>query len=195
MLNPLIIPILAYLRQQNSSCSLVDLVNLCEQDLLLLIGKDVDFQIIIFQKNFFVMNALYQIQSNIQTEGFTLTILPLDIFMVPNHDESKSALTKRDTDLASYYLDCSNLTSITTEEVEDLFSSFWQKYSALDKIDSALTDLGLTQGADWFEVRQAYKKKVAISHPDKGGCSEDFIKIREAYEVLSFSYHRADANY
>ncbi len=190
MINPLIIPILAYLREQSSACSLVDLVNLCEQDLISLIGADVDYQIAIFQKNFFVMNALYQIQRDIQTEGFSLTILPLDIFMVPNHDESKSALTKRDTDLASYYLDWSNLSSITAEEVEAIFISFWQKYSALDKVEAALTNLGLAQGADWFEVRQAYKKKVAISHPDKGGCADSFIKIREAYEVLSFSYHR-----
>ena len=111
MINPLIIPILAYLREQNSSCSLINLVNLCEEDLLLLIGKDVDYQVGIFQKNFFVMNALYQIQSDIQTEGFSLTILPLDIFIVANSDESTTALTKRDTDLASYYLDWSNLTS------------------------------------------------------------------------------------
>ena len=190
MNNPLIIPILAFLKEQNCACSLVDLVNLCDQDLLSLIGKDADFQIVIFQKNFFVMNALYQIQRDIQTEGFSLTILPLEILMVPNHDESKSALTQRDTDLASYYLNWSNLNSITTEEIEALFTNFWQKYSAVDKVVAALSTLELTQGVDWFEVRQAYKKKVAISHPDKGGCAESFIEIREAYEVLSFSYRR-----
>ena len=67
MVNPLIIPILAYLREQNSSCSLINLINLCEQDLLILIGKDVNYQIGIFQKNFFVMNALYQIKNDVQT--------------------------------------------------------------------------------------------------------------------------------
>ena len=193
MINPLIIPILAYLREQNSSCSLINLVNLCEEDLLLLMGKDVDYQVGIFQKNFFVMNALYQIQSDIQTEGFSLTILPLDIFIVANSDESTTALTKRDTDLASYYLDWSNLSGVTAEKVEALLTSFWQKYSVLDKLETSLTTLELAQGADWLEVRRAYKKKVAISHPDKGGSAEDFIKIREAYEVLSFSYHSADA--
>jgi len=190
MHNPLIIPILAYLRKQNSVCSLVDLVNLCDHDLLSLIDKDVDFQIVIFQKNFFVMNALYQIQSDIQTERFSLTILPLEIFMLPYNDESKSALSKRDIDLANYYLNWSNLNSITTEEIEALFTSFWQKYSAVDKVKTALNTLGLYQDVDWLEVRQAYKKKVAISHPDKGGCAERFIEIREAYEVLSFIYRR-----
>jgi hypothetical protein len=191
MVNPLIMPILAYLREQNSSCSLINLINLCEQDLLILIGKDVNYQIGIFQKNFFVMNALYQIKNDVQTEGFSLTILPMDISMVPNYDKSKSTLANRDTELANYYLNWSNLESITTEEVEDLFNSFWQKYSAIDKVDMALTSLGLKQDADWSDVRQAYKKRIAINHPDKGGCAERFIETREAYEVLSFSYRKS----
>jgi hypothetical protein len=189
MTNPLIIPILGYLRAQSSSCSLIDLVNLCEQNLLSLIGKGVDRQVVTFQKNFFIMNALYQIQRDIQTEGFLLTIFPLDICMVPNHATGKDSLTTRDNNLARYYLDWSNLNSITVEDVQALFSSFWQKYRAGDKVDEALTTLGLTQDVDRFQIRQAYKKKVAISHPDKGGCAEDFIKIREAYEVLIASHH------
>lgn len=191
MINPLIILIQGYLRQQNRSCSLVDLVNLCEQDFPLLIGKNVDLQVVIFQKNFFIMNALYQIQHDIQNEGFSLSILPLDICMVPNRVEGKCALTKRDTELARYYLDWSNLTSITVEEIEELFSSFWQRYRAIDKVEAALTTLGLDQNVDWYDVRKAYKRKIAISHPDKGGRAHDFIKIHEAYKVLSFSYHEA----
>lgn len=189
MFNPLVMPILRYLRERNSACSLIDLVNLCEQDFLTFIEKDIDFQVITFQKNFFVMNALYQIQRDIQKEGLSLTILPLDICMVSNRTEGKFSLTKRDTELASYYLNWSNLKSITVEEVEALFSSFWQKYRAVDKVDTALTALGLAQFDNWLEIRQAYKKKVSICHPDKGGSVEDFIEIREAYEVLSFRYH------
>ena len=190
MTNPLIISILGYLRKQNSSCSLVNLVNLCEQNFLSLILRDVDPQIVIFQKNFFVMNALYQIQRDIQTEGFLLTIFPLEICMIPNRAGAKETLTTRDNDLARYYLDWSNLNNITVEEVETLFSSFWQRYRAVDKIDNALTTLGIGQDADWFEIRQAYQKKIVISHPDKGGCVDDFIETREAYEILRVSYHR-----
>ena len=190
MTNPLIILILRYLREQNNSCSLVDLVALCDLDFLSLIPRDVDPQIVIFQKNFFVMNALYQIQRNIQPEGFSLTIFPLEICIIPNRAGAKNTLTTRDTDLACYYLDLSNLNNITVEEVEALFSSFWHRYSALDKIDAALTTLGVDQNVSWSEVRQAYQKKIVISHPDKGGCADDFIETRAAYEVLRFSYHR-----
>ena len=189
MNNPLIISILGYLREQNSSCSLVDLVDLCEQDFLSLILRDVDPQIVIFHKNFFVMNALYQIQRDIQIEGFLLTIFPLEICMIPNRVEAKDTLSTRDTDLVHYYLDWSNLNNITVEEVDILFSSFWQRYHAVDKINAALTTLGIDQDVGWFEIRQPYQKKIVISHPDKGDCADDFIETREAYEILRCSYH------
>jgi hypothetical protein len=188
--NPLIIQILGYLRERKSSCSLIDLVNLCEQKLHSLIGKNVDHQIIIFQKNFFIMNALYKIQRDIQSEGFSLIIFPLNICIVPNSAGNKAAMTVRDIDLARYYLDWSNLDSITVEEIEALFSSFWQRYRAVDKVDAALMTLGLDQDVDWTSIRKAYKNKISISHPDKGGSAESFIEIREAYEILSLSFHR-----
>lgn len=190
MNNPLIIPILGYLREQSSSCSLIDLVNLCDQDFLTLVGSELDFQVVIYQKNFFVMNALYQIQRDIQSEGFLLTIFPLEICIVPHLVGNKETVATRDTDLASYYLDWSNLSNITVEEVDALFSSFWQRYQAIDKVDAALTTLDLEQDVDWFDIRKAYQKKIAINHPDKGGCAEGFIEIRKAYEILRFCYHR-----
>ncbi|MCJ8321129.1 MAG: hypothetical protein MJK12_15930 [Colwellia sp.] len=189
MNNPLIIPILGYLKEQSSSCSLIDLVNLCDQEFLTLVGSELDFQVVIFQKNFFVMNALYQIQRDIQSEGFLLTIFPLEICIVPNLEGNKKSLATRDNDLARYYLDWSNLSNITVEEVDELFSSFWQRYQAKDKVEAALTTLDLDQDVDWFVIRQAYQKKIAINHPDKGGCAEDFIEIRKAYEILRFRYH------
>ncbi|TWX52591.1 DNA-J related domain-containing protein [Colwellia hornerae] len=190
MTNPLIITILGYLKKQNSACSLIDLVNLCEADFLLLLKKDVDLQVVIFQKNFFIMNALYQIQRDIQNEGFLLTIFPLEICLVPNFAAAKGTLAIRDTELAQYYLNWANVNNITVAEVASLFSSFWQRYQAVDKVDAALTTLGVDKNIDWFGIRQAYQKKIAITHPDKGGCAADFIEIRQAYEVLSCSYHR-----
>jgi hypothetical protein len=190
MTNPLIISILRYLREQKSSCSLLDLVKLCEQDFLALILTDVAPQIAIFQKNFFVMNALYQIQHDIQTEGFSLTIFPLEICLMPNCAGVKNSLTTRDNDLAHYYLNWSNLNNITVEEVESLFAGFWQRYQAVDKVGDALTTLGLDQVVDWSKIRQAYQKQVFINHPDKGGSADDFIKTREAYEILRFCYYK-----
>jgi hypothetical protein len=188
MTNPLIIPLLEYLKKQHNSCSLIDLVNLCKDDLILLIGKEEDPQLVLFQKNFFVMNALYQIQRDIQTEGFLLTIYPLEICLIAKDSANEHSLTTRDSDLAYYYLDWSNLNNITADDIDALFVSFWQKYRAVDKVDAALATLGLEKDVNWLDIRQAYKSKVTLSHPDKGGSPEDFIEIRKAYEVLSVSY-------
>jgi len=199
MVNPLIIPILEHLRAQHSACSLIDLVNLCQPDFLELIEPNADVQIVIFQKNFFVMNALYQIQRDIQSEGFLLIIFPIKISLVPNYvsanvdsdddkDEHKNALTTRDSALADYYLDWSNLSSVTVEEIELLFANFWQRFRAVDKVDAALSTLGINQEADWLKIREAYQKKIITNHPDKGGSAEDFIEIRKAYEILSCRY-------
>ncbi|GAA0814116.1 DNA-J related domain-containing protein [Colwellia asteriadis] len=203
MVNPLIMPILEYLRKQKKTCSLIDLINLCQQDLLALINKNVDEQIAIFQKNFFIMNALYQIQQEINNEGFLLKIFPLEIYIVPNviknGDTNTAVIQKslsedeasRDKKLAHYYLDWQNLTSVTLEEIDTLFSGFWQRYNAADKVSSALATLGLSKNSPWTDIRQAYQKKVKLTHPDKGGCAQDFIEIRQAYEVLSISYRNA----
>ena len=176
MTNPLIIPILGFLREQHSSCSLLDLVKLCEPDFLSLIGKEIDLQIVIFQKNFFVMNALYQIQRDIQSEGFLLIIFPMGISMVPNRTAGKAGLATRDTDLARYYLDWSNLINITVADVEALFSSFWQRYQAVDKVDAALTALGLDHNVDWSEIRQAYQKKLPLVIPIKAVAQKTLSK-------------------
>ncbi|MBU2869869.1 DNA-J related domain-containing protein [Colwellia sp. E2M01] len=191
MANPLIIPILGYLKQQKCACSLLDLVDLCQSDLASLIGEDVEPQIALFQKNFLIMNALYQIQRDIQSEGFLLNIFPMQITLTTNNSDIEYALTSRDSDLGDYYLDWGNLNNVTAEEVDELFASFWKRYNAVDKTESALASLELTLDVTWTEVRQAYLKKIAICHPDKGGNTEDFIAIREAYEVLSVNYQRA----
>ncbi|TMM46459.1 DNA-J related domain-containing protein [Colwellia ponticola] len=189
MTNPLIIAILRYLREQNTSCSLIDLVNLCQHDLLALIPNNIEPQLVIFQKNFFVMNALYQIQRDMQEQGYTLSISALAISLHSGAVKAKTALSMRDNDLANYYLDWSNLSDITTEEIDALFSRFWQGYSALAKVEEALKTLGLAYNVEWFEVRQAYQKKIFVNHPDRGGCADAFIDIRTAYEILKHYFH------
>lgn len=45
--------------------------------------------------------------------------------------------------------------------------------------------LEITKNASQDDVKKAYRKKVLVCHPDKGGDSEVFKKIQQAYEVLS----------
>src|SRR5574344_2077019 len=54
------------------------------------------------------------------------------------------------------------------------------------KIEEDLYEsLGIDRNADQEEVKKAYRKKAAKSHPDKGGDEEEFVKISIAYKILS----------
>ena len=48
----------------------------------------------------------------------------------------------------------------------------------------ALRTLGLRKGATPEEIKKAYKRLAREHHPDKGGDSDAFIKIHDAYESL-----------
>lgn len=45
--------------------------------------------------------------------------------------------------------------------------------------------LGVSRGASQEEIKRAYRKLAHEHHPDKGGDSERFKQINEAYQVLS----------
>ena len=44
---------------------------------------------------------------------------------------------------------------------------------------------GLKRSASDDDMKQAYRKAVLKTHPDHGGTSESFIKVREAWEYFS----------
>ena len=58
-------------------------------------------------------------------------------------------------------------------------------FSAAGMYESdALRTLGLRKGATPEGIRKAYKRLAREHHPDKGGDSNEFIKIHDAYESL-----------
>ncbi|TSC92366.1 MAG: molecular chaperone DnaJ [Candidatus Berkelbacteria bacterium Licking1014_85] len=50
--------------------------------------------------------------------------------------------------------------------------------------------LGVAKGASTDEIKRAYRKLAHQHHPDKGGDSEKFKEINEAYQTLSDSQKR-----
>lgn len=47
------------------------------------------------------------------------------------------------------------------------------------------TILGVSENASADEVKKAYKQRALETHPDQGGNQEEFLKVQEAWEVLS----------
>ena len=55
----------------------------------------------------------------------------------------------------------------------------------IDFLNSLYFELGLNYYHSGDSLKKAYHKKVFESHPDKGGTTDNFIKVNEAYKFLS----------
>jgi len=198
--NPVALAILSALKKTQSVMSLYDLIKHIESLGLVFFddANNVSTEILLFRKNFIVMNALYQIQADINRTGYSLYISSLKILLYSDVS-SKNDLTltdiedsKRvDVSLSAYYLNWNNYDSVDQQTVDQLLNSFWTKYQKYNQLDSnqdkrscALQILGVESSASWKDIQQAYRQKITLCHPDKGGTSHQFIEIREAFQFL-----------
>eukprot|EP00931_Biecheleriopsis_adriatica_P065807 TRINITY_DN40281_c0_g1_i1.p1 TRINITY_DN40281_c0_g1~~TRINITY_DN40281_c0_g1_i1.p1 ORF type:complete len:246 (+),score=35.63 TRINITY_DN40281_c0_g1_i1:57-740(+) len=61
-------------------------------------------------------------------------------------------------------------------------------------MDSLYDALGVSVHASPDEIRQAYKRKVLVHHPDKGGSAESFRLLHLAFQTLSSPQSRKSYN-
>lgn len=53
-------------------------------------------------------------------------------------------------------------------------------------------DLGIARDATPREILKAFRRKARETHPDRGGNTEEFVKIQKAYKILSNPLTRAE---
>ena len=190
--NPLVIPVLELLKSSNTAVRLLDIVSHLENEHVFQSFSSLSPEIKAFRKNFLVMNALYYLQRDLLDTGFLLSISAVAIKIEPLLDSSsiKSLAASGDEKLADYYLDWTNYYESGQQDIENLLNGFWDKYFALDKRNNALQFLGLASESDWGDVQISYRRLAKKYHPDMGGNASDFIKLREAYELLRHCYNR-----
>lgn len=143
----------------------------------------------LFRQHFLIMNALYTLRPQFLKEGLYLSISALAIELTPvtaPHNNLSDA--PGEAELTHYYLNWEGFTESSHESVTALLNSFWQRYHSFEKRDSALETLGLSTHCSGDEIRKAFRTLAARYHPDRGGDSERFIQIREAYECLTCIY-------
>ena len=61
----------------------------------------------------------------------------------------------------------------------------------IDRMSDLYTVLGVSRSADASEIKKAYMGLAKTHHPDKGGDTEKFQQIQNAYDVLSDSDKRS----
>jgi len=148
--------------------------------------RDDDAKLSLFQSNFIIMNALYQLQQKLLRDNLYVSISALHIRLEKINSQAGQALISNpgEQKLRDYYLDWDNLTETSTDDVEKLLSSFWKTYVAQDQQVVALQQLDLPLDADWGVIKKQYRLLASQHHPDKGGDEGEFKKVRKAYEIL-----------
>jgi len=201
--NPLILPILNIIKKQKTASGIYQLITTLENNNYVLV-KNISNQshdLILFQKNFVVMNALYQLKKDLIETGYGLSISSLKIELIPEVESGQSLLSKIEQDcdktsdaLSLYYLNWGNFNQVDEGQVKGLLNDFWlrfeknsKKQTKIDKRLDSLHVLGLESNASWKNIQQTYRQLVIMCHPDKGGNSLQFIKIREAYIFLKLT--------
>jgi len=183
----LLIPILKILRGSEGGISEHQLITALGRELDSFSQQGLSHSLALFQCHFLVMNALYQLQQEVAKGHLYLHISALDIYLQPMGEAGDQALADIEVQqsLREYYLDYSNLEGTSEAEVEQMLNGFWRRYLAADKQLEAFNALGLDENAKWPAIQQSYRRLVREHHPDKGGSTEKFMAVREAYEVLA----------
>lgn len=137
------------------------------------------------QRNFLIMNALFQLQEDFISRGCYLSISSLHIQLIYDHS---STLAINDNELKSYYLDWQNY-HLSNEEVAELLSQFaplWQK-QVID--EATMTELSqrwqLALPLTATKVKKRWRVLAHQVHPDKkAGDAQRFKNLHLEYQQL-----------
>lgn len=139
----------------------------------------------LFQAHFLVRHALYYLQRKYyDMRAYHLVIEITKLTRTPWQPDSSKGLTAQLDSVRDYYMDLNNLQITTSEEVNNLLNSFWNRYLANNHKADALRMLGLEPDADFKSARRQYRKLAQQLHPDKGGDPAEFQAILEAITTL-----------
>jgi len=152
--------------------------------------------LVLFQTHFLLFHCLYVLKqrwSNTQHAELEISALVIkkQIFKVSTKntqlDKHKYQPIEQADPLAQYYLDWSHFSATSSADVEELLSSFWRKVfkpqNALD-IQQALIIMELEAPTSTIELKVQYRRLAQNHHPDKGGDSEHFKNICQAFHQL-----------
>lgn len=139
----------------------------------------------LFCTHFLIRHLLYKIQKNwYETQEAYLHIDIKHIHKRAYQTHSGQAITEYNDSLSGYYLDLNQLLNMNSHKVDALLKSFWRKFLSYENTDASLKCLGLESGASLKDIQHQYRKLAMQYHPDKGGSSEEFAQINQAYEHL-----------
>lgn len=145
----------------------------------------------LFQTHFLVFHCLYQLQAAWrQRQWANLSIHALAIDKYP-WSAAEAGLTEVDP-LTDYYLDLTQLTNTSGDDVEQLLEQFWQQMAKGDNgtqyqlsLDRACEVMEIERPVSAATLKRQYRRLVHRHHPDKGGSVAAMQQVKAAYQRLS----------
>lgn len=148
--------------------------------------------LLLFQTHFLLFHCLYNLkqrwaisqQAELEISALLIIKRPLNYKRVT--EKQDQALLRADP-LAQYYLNWSHFSSTTEDDVETLLNSFWRKVfnpKNADDIQDSLKIMQLDAPVSTLQLKVQYRRLAQSHHPDKGGDSEHFKKICQAFHQL-----------
>ena len=188
MQNPVTPVVYHMLEHAPTGFSLLELIKACDERCLFDDLKIDSNEMLLFYKNFFAMNALFTVQDQLYEDKIALlSIESIRCTLTPITESDTTALAHptQDAKLKAYYQDWSSLTEITLDGVHQLLNQFWEKYLAVDEVELNCQRLEMTPDQMCqTHVKRQFRTLAQTHHPDRGGDSGEFIKLRKAYESL-----------
>ncbi len=156
--------------------------------------------LVLFQTHFLLFHCLYLLQQAWALDNHaTLEISALKIIKHPIENSAYSPINYKDEPLlqadplAQYYLDWSHFSTTSSQDVEALLTNFWQKVFVPqhdEDIKTALQLMELDAPIPTADLKVQYRRLAQQHHPDKGGDSDIFKQICQAFHRLKqFNLH------
>jgi hypothetical protein len=188
MQNPVTPIVYQLLDQCPDGFSLLDLIKQCDQLNLFDHLADEHSEMALFYKNFFAMNALFTVQDQLFEEHVgVLHVESIRCYFSPIITGTSQSVAPPMPDMAlkAYYQDWSSLDEMDLAGVQALLNGFWNKYLAFDEVEQNCNILKIPSNElSRSVVKRQFRSLASCHHPDKGGDSREFIRLRKAYESL-----------
>ncbi len=117
---------------------------------------------------------------------FCLSPLPCAL-----HDVGAAGELAAASGMKSYYLDPSNLSSMTQERLTTLVDGFFRWMGEGEAVTLALHLFGVPAETSPEQLRRRWKELSKKNHPDRGGDVVAFQKLSAAWDVLQRHYFLA----
>jgi hypothetical protein len=146
---------------------------------------DDNYWVALFRKHFLLRHCLYKLNEISAHEGRGLHLGPISIEYfeakqsggLPSEDISYRAL-------ADYYGDLNHWLCATEDTCRNFIDDFFKRFAIAADVEAHLAVLDLPCDAVWGVVQQRYRRLAQQHHPDKGGDTEQFLKVTRAFEAL-----------